>query len=150
MPWPIGLVVKNGSKARAITSGGMPVPVSVTLMTRTARGIVAAPGARSSSPRCGLDRERAAVRHGVARVDREVEQRVLELVGVAERRPQPSARLDLEVDRVADRAAQQVLHAGDQRVDVGRLRIERLPAREGQQPVGQRGGPLADSCAASM
>ncbi len=31
MPSPIGLVVKNGSKARAITSGGMPAPVSVTL-----------------------------------------------------------------------------------------------------------------------
>ena len=30
MPCPIGLVVKNGSNARAITSGVMPVPVSVT------------------------------------------------------------------------------------------------------------------------
>ena len=37
-----------------------------------------------------------------------------------------------------DRAADQVLHAGDQPVDVGRLGIERLAAREGQQPVGQR------------
>ena len=26
----------------------------------------------------------------------------------------------------------------DQAVDVGRLRVERLPAREGEQPVGQR------------
>ncbi|GJE41574.1 hypothetical protein AEGHOMDF_0740 [Methylobacterium soli] len=30
MPAPIGLVVKNGSKARLITSGVMPVPVSLT------------------------------------------------------------------------------------------------------------------------
>ena len=30
MPWPIGLVVKNGSNTWAITSGDMPVPVSVT------------------------------------------------------------------------------------------------------------------------
>ncbi len=32
MPWPMGFVVKNGSKARAITSGVMPVPVSLTPM----------------------------------------------------------------------------------------------------------------------
>ncbi len=30
VPLPIGLVVKNGSKARATTSGVMPVPVSMT------------------------------------------------------------------------------------------------------------------------
>ncbi|GJE45352.1 hypothetical protein AEGHOMDF_4546 [Methylobacterium soli] len=34
MPWPRGLVVKNGSKALAITSGGMPVPVSETQSER--------------------------------------------------------------------------------------------------------------------
>src|SRR3954451_10040714 len=32
VPFPAGLVVKKGSKARAATSGGMPVPVSVTQM----------------------------------------------------------------------------------------------------------------------
>ncbi len=30
VPSPIGLVVKNGSKARATTSGVIPVPVSLT------------------------------------------------------------------------------------------------------------------------
>ena len=39
-----------------------------------------------------------------------------------------------------DRAADQLLHAGDQPVDVDRLRIQRLPAREGQQPVRQARG----------
>ncbi len=34
MPWPSGLVVKKGSKALAITSGGMPVPVSDTQSDR--------------------------------------------------------------------------------------------------------------------
>jgi hypothetical protein len=29
VPWPVGLVVKNGSKIRSTTSGGMPVPVSL-------------------------------------------------------------------------------------------------------------------------
>ncbi len=30
VPAPVGLVVKNGSKAREITSGAMPMPVSLT------------------------------------------------------------------------------------------------------------------------
>jgi signal transduction histidine kinase len=33
----MGFVVKNGSKARATTSGGMPVPVSVTQMQMYAK-----------------------------------------------------------------------------------------------------------------
>ena len=43
MPSPRGFVVKNGSKARAITSGVMPVPVSVTHRERNC------PGSRSRS-----------------------------------------------------------------------------------------------------
>lgn len=31
VPWPVGFVVKKGSKARLITSAGMPVPVLVAL-----------------------------------------------------------------------------------------------------------------------
>ena len=37
-PGPIGLVVKNGSNARATTSGVMPVPVSVTAMADVLAG----------------------------------------------------------------------------------------------------------------
>ena len=44
--------------------------------------------------------------------------------------------------RRADRAADQVLHAGDQPVDVGRLGIERLAPGEGEQPLRQRGRAL--------
>ena len=28
VPWPVGLVVKNGLKMRSRTSGGMPLPLS--------------------------------------------------------------------------------------------------------------------------
>ncbi len=34
MPWPTGLVVKNGSNIRAWTSGLIPAPVSDTASTR--------------------------------------------------------------------------------------------------------------------
>ena len=43
---------------------------------------------------------------------------------------------------LAERPAEQVRHAGDQPVDVDRLRVERLTAREGQQALGQRSGAL--------
>ena len=42
----------------------------------------------------------------------------------------------------ADGAPQQILHRGHERVGVDRLRVEGLAAREGEQAVGERGGPL--------
>ena len=62
----------------------------------------------------GLDRQPAAVRHGVARIDREVEDRVFELAGIGMGAPQPAGQHGLDADRLAERAAQQLGHAGDQ------------------------------------
>ena len=70
----------------------------------------------------GLDRELAAVRHRVAGVDREVQDRALELVGIGEAAPQAARQHGLDRDLLAERAAQQLRHAGDQPVDVDRPR----------------------------
>ena len=143
MPWPSGLVVKNGSKARAITSGVMPVPVSVT------HSETYWPGGSSRSRRRarraivgGLDGQAAAV-GGIA--SRALMQRLSSAFSswerstrVGHRPPAPTTSISIVGPT---RAADQLLHAGDQPVDVGRLRVERLAAREGQQPLGQRGGP---------
>jgi hypothetical protein len=43
VPWPSGLVVKNGSKMWLMTSAGMPVPVSATASSAYRPG--RAPGA---------------------------------------------------------------------------------------------------------
>src|SRR6266480_3935378 len=48
-------------------------------------------------------------------------------------------RRKLHGDRLADRAAQQIFHRGDELVDVERPRVEWLAAREGEQPVRHRG-----------
>ncbi len=85
----------------------------------------------------GFDGDAAAFRHGVAGVDAEVEQRVLELRSVDQRRPQTARRDNLHGDLRADGAADQFLHAHRETVQVGRFRIESLPARERQQPVRQ-------------
>ena len=61
-------------------------------------------------------------------------------ISVGHRPPAPTTST---VDLRPDGAADQLLHARDQAVDVGRLGIERLAAREGEQALGQRGGALA-------
>ena len=90
----------------------------------------------------GLDRDLAAVRHGVAGIEREIEQRVFELVGIGEGAPQPAGQHGFERHRFAERAAQEIAGAGDELVGVDDLRLERLLAREGEQPAGQGGGAL--------
>ena len=86
MPLPVDLVVKKGSNARPSVSSSMPVPLS---LTETA--IIAAAARRSAWPRAVRMVERAALGHGVARVDRDVEQRRFELGAVGLDRAQASS-----------------------------------------------------------
>ena len=86
----------------------------------------------------GLDRDPAALRHRVACVDAEVQDRVFELVGIDHRGPYARRADHLQRDAGADGALDEIAEIGDQPVDVGRLGIERLAARKGEQPVGQR------------
>ena len=85
----------------------------------------------------GLDRDAAAVGHGVAGVDAEVQQRVLELWRVDQSRPQPRRAHHFNGDGGADGPADEVLHAAHQHVDVRRAGIERLPPRKGEQAMRQ-------------
>ena len=49
---------------------------------------------------------------------------------------------ELDLDVLAERAAHQRLHAGEQFRDVGRARLEHLPAAEREQPPRQVGAAL--------
>ena len=135
VPCPTSLVVKNGSKALSITSGDMPVPVSVhddhDVLARLDLVIGRAVGLVEIGIG-GLDRQLAAVRHRVAGIDRQVEQRVLELVRSATPGHSPPPARS-RPDRLAERAAQQVGHAGDQPVERRRSSASALPPREGEQ-----------------
>ena len=87
----------------------------------------------------GLDADRAALGHGVARIDREVENRLVELRGVDLDRPQAGIGMQLHDHLLAQGPAQ---HAGDLRqalVEVDHRRLQRLLAREGEQPARQLG-----------
>ena len=78
MPLPASLVVKKGSKRRARTSGAMPQPVSATVSRIPA---LAPDGGEGDAGAVSID-EAASLRHGVARVHREVQDHLLELARV--------------------------------------------------------------------
>ena len=101
----------------------------------------------------GFDRQLAAIRHRVARIDGEIEDRELELIGIGMRPPNAAAQNGFDRDLLAEGPAQQVRHAGDEPAEIDRFGIERLLARKGEKPLGQRfraaraphrivGGPL--------
>ena len=143
MPLPIGLVVKNGSKARVATSGGIPVPVSVTdSSTYCPGGTSLVPRTRLIQPPVRrLDPQNTPIRHRVARIDAEVQQRIFKLAGVHQRGPEIIALHGLDRDVRADRPLDQLVQSRHQPVHVRPLRIERLPAGKREQPVRQRRRP---------
>jgi hypothetical protein len=61
----------------------------------------------------GLDRYLSAVRHGVARIDEQVQQRVLKLVRIAQGQPKLGRQLDLNPDAGSLRGAEQLFHGAD-------------------------------------
>ena len=75
----------------------------------------------------------AALRHGVAGVDREVHDDLLDLAGSALTLPSPRPGAVHEVDVLADEPPEHRLDVADDRVQVEDLRREHLLAAEGEQ-----------------
>ena len=90
----------------------------------------------------GGDGEPAAIRHGVAGVDGEIEQRAFQLVGIAQRAPQIVRRDDRKIDGLADGPAQQILQRHHQLIGIDAFRNQRLPPRKRQQAMGERRGAV--------
>ena len=89
-----------------------------------------------------LDGQHAAVGHGVAGVDDQVHQHLLELRRVEADAAEIARGDDAQLDVLADDAPQQVLHLHDQRVEIDDARLGDLPAREAEELPGQRRAAL--------
>ena len=76
----------------------------------------------------GFERQTAALRHRIARVDREVDQDLLGLTAVEPDRRQVRRRGQFEVDVLADQSRQQPLHVREDVVQVDDLRTDDLLA----------------------
>src|SRR6202035_1527724 len=62
-----------------------------------------------------------------------------QLAAVDQRGPRLRLETRLDLHQLAERRTQQVASLGDQRVDVGLARLQRLLAREGEELAGQPG-----------
>ena len=125
----------------------MPQPSSLTAKTRSpgrCRGWRCRQPHRKLAGRTDCDRPAG---DGVAGVDAEIGQDLVELGGVHLDRGQVGAWLPVKLDALADQAPEHLEHALDRGVDVEHLGHDRLLAGKRQQLAGQVGrtlGGLAD------
>ena len=84
-----------------------------------------------------LERQFAAFGHGVARIDREIQNRVLELGLIDQCLPEARRRFHMDFDRLAEAALQQIEHPDQHAVGVRRLGLESLLPGERKQAVGE-------------
>lgn len=89
-----------------------------------------------------LDGQPAAVRHHIARVDREVGEHLVDLTGVG---PGPSKRRiedGHQLDVLADQPSEHAAHPAHDRVEVEHLQLELLLAAEREELAREPGGAL--------
>ena len=79
-----------------------------------------------------------AVRHGVARIDHQVEDGQFQLMSIGAHRRHIRRGIDMENDLRADRADQQGLHILQRLGKIDRCRLQRLATAKGEQPLDQR------------
>jgi hypothetical protein len=91
----------------------------------------------------GCDRQLAAFRHGVAGIDGEIEDGGLQLDRIGFDLPQAVGGHDVQSDRLAERATQEIGEAVKERIDAEGFWIKRLLARKHQQALGDCRGPLS-------
>ena len=133
VPARSGLVVKNGSKTRSTTSGGMPLPESVTVTATHGPTIWPGGAARSAGTTSVRMRRRAAVRHGIAGVDAQVHQHLIELRRVAFGERHLAVVRQLEGDPLGQDAMQQRGQAAQAVAEVDGLERQRVRAADGEE-----------------
>jgi hypothetical protein len=89
-----------------------------------------------------LDLDRPAIGHRIACIDREIENRQLQLIGVDPGRRQSFRQIKPQRDAWSQRALQQIAHALDQPAQIDRHHAQILLASERQQALGQRSASL--------
>src|SRR5262249_17468787 len=91
----------------------------------------------------GFDGEDSAFRHGVAGVDHQVHEDLLDLAGVGADGAKVGGQHQAEIDVFADEAPEHAAQAGDELVEIEHAGLQDLAAAEGEELRGQGGGPFA-------
>jgi hypothetical protein len=139
VPCPMGVVVKKGSKIRSITSGAMPVPLSLT------QEEIWLPGVRPLSRPLGMSRQLFAVSIGsrplsgiasralMARLSKVLSSCTAStLIGQS-----PCAASISTMIARPDRPSDQFLHSEEEAVQIFGLGIEGLAPRKSEKPLGE-------------
>src|ERR1700722_8703985 len=84
-----------------------------------------------------FNRQPAFAVHRVASVDREVQNRIFQLIWVDEAVPQSTRDYRLDFDLTTQGATKHLIHASNQTTDVHHSRLQRLSPREGEQLGGK-------------
>ena len=141
VPLPVGLVVKNGSNRRGITVVGNARPIVVHGELHAAVG--SGRHAHGDAAERAGRRAAGVVDQGVARIEDEIDQDLLELVRVALRHRPRVRQVELEVDAGRSQLlAQQVGALAHRRHQVERHRIVGRLVRHAAQGLDQPGGAL--------
>ncbi len=93
---------------------------------------------RRLTPR--LDGQRSAVGHGVARIDHQIHDDLLELPNVSQHEAHPRAQRELKRNVFAQQPRKELQETFDQAIEQERLGVKDLLATEGEQLAGQRSG----------
>ena len=91
----------------------------------------------------GLELEQPAVRHRVARVDRQVHDHLLDLPAIRPHHAEPGRGHDPECDVLAQHSTEHGAHAGQHLVEIEHRQVSHLLAAEHQELARELGGPLA-------
>ena len=86
------------------------------------------------------DRQDAALWHGIAGVDSQVEQHLLDLAAISQYRGQVRRQFGSQVNMRPDAAGQQIADIGNDGVEIQRLCLGHLPPAEDEQLPGKRRG----------
>ena len=89
-----------------------------------------------------LDRQAAASGHGVAGIDGEIQENLLDLPGVRLHAAERRGLHDDDLDVLADQAPQHLLRVGDDRAEIEDARLQDLPPAESEELPRQGRGPF--------
>src|SRR5207249_11048989 len=90
----------------------------------------------------GLDGELPTIGHGVAGIDGQIHDDLLDLARVGVHAPQPRRRHGDQTNVFADQTLEHLVNVGQDSIEVQHFGLEHLLAAERQELPGERGGPF--------
>ena len=143
VPWPRGLVVKNGSNSRDFVASFIPEPLSIDRQRDVGAAHETLRYGRRVVPldidSLGYETNSSARTARVPGVDHQIHHDLLELTSIRTHVRQAGGERRGQLDVLADHAAQHGDHVHDQQIEIENGGLDHVPATESQKLLGERG-----------